>query len=62
MTLLNLNVRMIAGALLSHDAIRFLGVGVWNVLFSTVCFAVLLKFVFHGTHYMLVLVVSTILV
>lgn len=47
--------------LLQYDAIRFLGVGFWNLLFSAACFAILLKVVFRGSHYMMVLVLSTIL-
>ena len=61
MALLKHDVKAVARRLLSHDAVRFLAVGVWNLLFSTLCFAGLFKWVFHGSHYMVALVVSTIL-
>ena len=61
MALLNHDVRGVARTLLRHDAVRFVGVGVWNTVFATVCFAVLFKLVFRGSYYMVALVVSTIL-
>jgi len=58
---LNHKLKVFALHLLHYDAVRFVMVGVWNLLFSTVCFAVLLRYVFRGSHYMAVLVLATIL-
>ena len=50
-----------AAWMLAHTVVRFIGVGVWNAVFSTVCYACIFHLLFGGRHYMAALVVSTIL-